>query len=113
RRPDKISAPPIRYSGLIPNAQPTITRRMMVPMPTPPARPMGKPPGPSPRRSSTLSLRGNSSKRMIYPLQIPPRSSPQFRQLRQRREPAIGGQLVDKPRKSLRQLSDEFFLREA
>ena len=41
------------------------------------------------------------------------RSSPQLRQLRQRREPAIGGQLVDKPWQNLRQLSDEFFLREA
>src|SRR6516162_1165757 len=32
----------------------------------------------------------------------PYRSSPQFRQLRQRREPAIGGQLVDKPWQNLR-----------
>src|SRR5262245_10069800 len=97
----------------MPNAQPTITRRMMVPMPTPPARPMGKPPGPSPRRSYTLSLRGNSYTRMTYPLQIRPRSSPQFRQLRHRREPAMGGQLVDKPWQNLRQPPDEFFLREA
>src|SRR5215471_695423 len=49
----------------------------------------------------------------ITPFQIPPRPSPQFRLLHQRREPAIGGQLIDKPWQNLRQLSGEFFLREA
>src|SRR5262245_9848951 len=97
----------------MPNAQPMRPSRMMVPMPMPPVRPMGKPPDLSPRRSSTLSLRGNSSKRMIYPSPDSFRSSPLLRQLRQRREPTIGGQLVDKPWQNLRQLSDEFFLREA
>src|SRR6516225_4574412 len=51
----------------MPNAQPMRPSRMMVPIPMPPVRPIGKPPDPSPRRSSTLSLRGNSSSRMIYP----------------------------------------------
>src|SRR5262249_22521008 len=45
-------------------------------------------------------------------MQIPPQSSPQLRQLRRCREPALGGQIVDKPRQNLRQLSDEIFLRE-
>src|SRR6516164_3599581 len=47
------------------------------------------------------------------PPQIPPRSSPQLRQLRQSRQPATRGQPVDKPWQNLRQLSGEFFLREA
>src|SRR5215510_6302790 len=45
-------------------------------------------------------------------MQIPPQSSPQLRQLRRCREPAVGGQLVNKSRQSLRQLSDEIFLGE-
>jgi hypothetical protein len=37
---------------------------MMVPSPRPPARPVGNPAAPPPRRSSILSLRGNSSMRI-------------------------------------------------
>src|SRR5262245_1594041 len=66
----------------MPNAQPTRPRMIMVPMPMPPARPMGKPPDPAPRRSSTLSLRGSSSKRMSALLVLIYRKRPPIGRIR-------------------------------
>jgi hypothetical protein len=45
--------------------------------------------------------------RLVIPISLP-----RLRQLRQRRKPAMRSQLIDKPRQSLGQLSDEFFFRE-
>src|SRR5262249_36366811 len=57
-----------------------------------------------------------AARQFIQPHDLPLRGFvhdlPRLRQLRQRRKPTMGGQLVDKPRKSLRQLSDEFFFGE-
>jgi hypothetical protein len=77
-------------------------------------RPIGKPPAPSPAPIFNIV----ATRQFIQPHDLPLcrflyRSSPRLGQLRQSREPAIGGQLVDKPGQNLRQLSGEFFLREA
>src|SRR5262245_7712723 len=64
--PVRISAPPMRMRGSIPNTQPISPRIRTVPIPKPPAPP-GMPNPPPPRRSSTFSLRRKSSQRMARP----------------------------------------------